>query len=222
MSLNIEILKKNFGLDFAHEIDPILNESITHYNGITAILNDEAGYSVRNMYWNLIPNYADKFKPPYNWFNIQKEKLEVPYQRSRLQQGRCIIPVNSFFENKESHGKPVYKTVNKVRKKQSYSFSSIDNPILLLGGIYDIWNKDSKGKKYSCSIITMPPNEIIGEVHHRIPFITPSDKAKVWLDKAIEDTVFLSELIQPYPSDMLTRKRAWPPDDPGDLFDKKV
>ena len=51
-----------------------------------------------------------------------------------------------------------------------------------------------------------------------MPFILPNDRVKVWLDKNVDDSDFLIDMIKPYPSDKLSMRGKWPPDktDPGE------
>ncbi len=110
------------------------------------------------------------------------------------------------------NGKPVFQSRKiggkSVRKKESYEFKIADQSLMMLAGIYDIWGKDN----YSCSIITLEPNSIIADIHDRMPFILPNEMVKVWLDKSVDDSNFLFDVIKPYHSEKLSMRGKWPPD----------
>ena len=187
------------------------------WNDVPTVFNHEDTFKLHSMFWNLIPSSTKDFKPPKTWFNTRKERLEESYQQNLLRYKRCVIPVSGFIENKKKRdGQPVFHTrrIDKypTRKKESYDFRHSKDSIMALGGIYDTWNQDNQSKRYSCSIITLQPNELIGEIHDRMPFILPSDKVELWLDPKLDDAAFLQDLIIPYPTDQLIRTRRWPPE----------
>lgn len=211
-----DLFEETFGIPYPRLVyPPILGKNILPFRDITAIHRERDGELVsRPMFWNLIPGYEKEFKPSHTWFNIRKEKLEQPYSRSLVKRKRCIVPVNSFIENKKLFGRPVYQTKKiggkSIRKKESYEFTEKDQRLMALGGIYDVWKENGPGEKYSCSIITLEPNSLVGEIHDRMPFILPKKAVKIWLDKSVDDFDFLFELIRPYPPDKMDRKQQWP------------
>jgi len=210
-------------LDFVHP--PLLGEDILPFRDISVIHKSYDKVQCRNMFWNLIPSNSPRFESNFTWFNTRKEKLEQPYQKSCLQYRRCLVPVNSFLENKKVSDKPVYHSVKiggkRVRKKESHEFKLKGQEIIALGGIYDIWHDNDSEYLYSCSIITMQPNEIIGEIHNRMPLILDRQQCTHWLDNSNNDADFFLEMVQQYPSDGFEREQVWPPEikkTRGDLF----
>jgi putative SOS response-associated peptidase YedK len=197
------------------EYPPILSDDMLPYNDITAIRTDRHNeLSARSMFWNLIPYNSAEFKPTRTWFNTRLENLEQPYIKNLVTRRRCIIPVNSFLENKHVGGKPVFHSVKingkSIRKKESYEFKDCEQSLIALGGIYDVWKGPDGVFSYSCSIITMDPNPLVAEIHERMPFILPKEIIKLWLDKGLDDFAFLSDLIKPYPEERLERGQLWP------------
>ncbi|MFQ5706373.1 MAG: SOS response-associated peptidase [bacterium] len=223
-----ELFWRYFGIAFPEfHYPPVLGDSLCPYNDISVIYKGAAGQpAVTNMFWNLIPNYEKRFEPKRNWFNIRKEKLAQPYTKKLVRARRCIIPVSGFFENKKSGGQYVYHSRKisgkNVRRKETYEFTHDGGALFALGGLYDTWNRDDKGPRDSCTIITLPPNELIAPIHDRMPFIVPKDVIDLWLDPSVDDFDLLCGLVKPYPSDKLRVRRAWPPEDEqpqADLFD---
>ncbi len=210
------LFEELFGIPFPEFGDPpILSDDILPFSEITTIQgrNGERPL-VRTMFWNLVPYYEKEFKPRHTWFNIRKEKLTQPYNKQLVQRRRCIVPVSGFLENKEVNGKPVFHSRKiggkTVRKKESYAFRHKVQPLMALGAIYDTWNKDEQGPRYSCSIITLEPNSLIAAIHPRMPFILPREKIRLWLDPAVDDFDFLFDLIEPFPESELRQTQRWP------------
>lgn len=198
------------------EVPLLFGDDILPFREISAIHRTPNKELVaRPMFWNLVPRSSPQFDSGRTWFNLRREKLSEPLQSTLLAQKRCLIPVTSFYENRKVDGQPVYRTevVNRrrVRKKESYRFAHAGQPLMLLGGIYDIWTRDGRGQQYSCTIITLPPNDMIGEVHDRMPFILPNEAIQTWLDPACQDPWVLMALVQPYPSEQMSRSQIWPP-----------
>lgn len=54
----------------------------------------------------------------------------------------------------------------------------------------------------SCAIITTEANELVGELHDRMPAILLNEFQDAWLDPRIDCTV-LTEMLKPFPSLMM-------------------
>jgi putative SOS response-associated peptidase YedK len=86
-------------------------------------------------------------------------------------------------------------------------------------GLWEGW-KPPKTEDWirTCTIITGEPNELIREIHTRMPVILPEDKLDVWLSGEAG-----KEILAPYPSDLMSAypisRRVNNPniDDPGIL-----
>ena len=217
-----EYFRRFFGIDLLLPDDPEVipkGPEFLPWNDIPAVLNDSGAARLTSMFWNLIPYYEAEFTPTHTWFNTRREKLCQPDQQNLLRSKRCIVLANKFLENKKKFGQPIYQTVpingKSVRKKETYAFYHEDQPLMALGGIYDIWNPNRQGPRLSCSVITMEPNTFIREIHDRMPFILRHDQVKAWLDPTLDDADFLlEEVILAYPANQLKKMQIWPPSDP--------
>lgn len=212
---DIEIIKR-FSAQYGMSVTTAPNENpaqpappgktiITHpYRDVWTIFADKDGnHRLTGMYWELIHHWNREFKSPYTNFNTRAESLDKPNNARLLESRRCVFPALSFFETgKSSDGKA-------VKPREAYEFSFKDNGLIALGGIYTAWHNpaDEDDLRLSCSIITMEPNEIVGEVHPRMPFILAPDAVTAWLDPSITDTDLLKGLIRPFDSDRIMRSR---------------
>src|SRR5699024_10857276 len=107
---------------------------------------------------------------------------------------RCLIPVDSFYEWKEIHG-----------KKQPIRFMLKDRSIFSLAGLYDSWECPETGQKlHTCTIITTSPNSLIESVHDRMPVILNEEDEQSWLAREQTDVKSLLELLVPYPAAKMT------------------
>ena len=68
-------------------------------------------------------------------------------------------------------------------------------------GIWDTWS--NRGDVVtSCAIITTAANELVGELHDRMPAILPDEFHEAWLYTRTDRTV-LTEMLKPFPSLMM-------------------
>jgi putative SOS response-associated peptidase YedK len=64
-------------------------------------------------------------------------------------------------------------------------------------GLWEDWGRDGEEIR-SCTILTTEANEVVSEVHHRMPVILPSKDYEVWLDSDIGEADWLTPLLVPY------------------------
>lgn len=99
--------------------------------------------------------------------NARLDSLRRGSFRSLVENQRCIIPVEGFYEWKEENG-----------HKQPYFFYRNDGSPLLLAGIWDY--SEVKGDQIaSFAILTDEPNELIARFHDRMPIAV--DDPMRWL-----------------------------------------
>lgn len=141
--------------------------------------------------WGLMPRWVKKpadFKA--SMFNARAETLadKASFRRPFKSQ-RCLVPASGFYEWKKVGG-----------SKQPHYIHG-DKP-LAFAGLYDYWSgKGEKGETkelYSYSIITTSPNELMRDIHNRMPVILDEQYFDDWLDPDNKDTEMLEHLLQPY------------------------
>ena len=89
--------------------------------------------------------------------NLRAETVRAKFKAS----GRCLVPASGFYEWQSSAG-----------RKQPYYFFPADGSLLALGAVWE---------KGSFSLITTEPNEVIRNVHDRMPLIVPRAGYAAWL-----------------------------------------
>ena len=172
-----------------------LSGNIPPFTDICTIYNNSDNVSaIRNMYWQLIPDFCKEFKSKYSMFNTRAETLfEKKFKKDLILSRRCLIPVNNYYEWKKDG-----------RQKTPYSFQIRDKDITFLGGIYSIWqNPHNLVQRYSCSIITTEAVPEVRHIHNRMPLIIDGYKTEQWLDKAYTDSNKISKMLTPYETNNL-------------------
>jgi len=205
----IRDLKVQYGVDVnadPGDAAPPVNreQTLIPFNDVNVIFTGREGViRLGAMYWQLIQPWNEEFKSRYTCFNVRMESMIKQHNERLLREQRCILPVRSFFETRKIGGVA-------VKPKESYEFALKSGKLVPLGGIYAVWvnPEDENDRRYSCSIITLEPNEIVGEVHDRMPLVLDEPAVKAWLDPLVTDFDELMGLIRPLSSHLLERSRA--------------
>ena len=146
------------------------------------------GVEARTLTWGLIPSWSTDGKA---FINARAETLEErPSFSESFRLRRCIIPASGFFEWKRSG-----------KEKRPFYFQSLDGATLAFAGIWDTWSH--RGKVIiSCAIITTPANDLVGELHDRMPAILLPEVQSDWLNPRT-NRVALLRMLQPYPDSQM-------------------
>jgi putative SOS response-associated peptidase YedK len=99
------------------------------------------------------------------------------------------VPVDGFFE---------WKAIKGQRAKQPYAVAMKDGTPFGLAGVWENWKEPASG-----AIITTDANELVAEIHDRMPLIlAPGDYAR-WLGEEPDPR----DLMRPFPAELM---RMWP------------
>ena len=143
--------------------------------------------------WGLIPSWSTDGK---GFINARAETLEEkPSFCESFRLRRCLIPADGFFEWKHSG-----------REKRPFYFYSRDDEPVMFAGIWDTWR--NRGDLItSCAIITTAANELVAELHDRMPGILLHEIHDVWLNPKTDRAV-LTEMLKPFPASKLKSYRV--------------
>jgi putative SOS response-associated peptidase YedK len=118
----------------------------------------------------------------------------LPSFREAYPKRRCILPVDGFFEWKAIKGKTA---------KQPYAIAIKNGEPFGIAGIWENWKEPVSREWIRTFAIITNSNELIAEIHDRMPVIlAPVDYAR-WLSEEPDP----SDLMRPYPADLM---RMWP------------
>jgi putative SOS response-associated peptidase YedK len=149
--------------------------------------------------WGLVPFFAKGVAPKYSTINATIEKLtdgacwRGPWKRGQ----RCILPAQGFYE----------WHVNEDGSKTPFYITCADQPLFGFAGLWDSSRSDDGKVLESCTIITMPPNPLLAEIHNvkqRMPALLQSEDINAWLAGSDDEA---RAALKPYPADCMA---AWP------------
>ncbi len=136
--------------------------------------------TIEPMSWGLVPHWVrghdQAAKIRNKTLNARSETIfEKASFREAINERRCIIPANAYFEwHHHSNG-----------TKEKFEISMKDREIFSLAGVWDEWIGPETGVLFrSFSLITCDANPLLVKVHNskkRMPIILPREKEEFWL-----------------------------------------
>jgi len=114
------------------------------------------------------------FKHPNTRIDTVRKK---PFLHNLLQNNRCVIPINGFYEWPDTKKHPEFKS-----DKTRFHIQTQDN-VMFLGGIFNT-------NKSQFNILTTSPNSQIEKFHHRMPVILPIDNVSQWISEKNTDEIY--------------------------------
>jgi putative SOS response-associated peptidase YedK len=158
--------------------------------------NHNTGERSLDIKWGLIPYWCQDPSGGRRPINAKAESIsQLPMFRDAYALRRCIVPVDGFFE---------WRAIKAARAKQPYAIAMKDGSPFGLAGLWENW-KDPTTREWerSFAIITVPSNELVGQIHDRMPAILRPGSYDRWL--GIEPNPH--DLLITYPSEPMT---MWP------------
>ena len=153
-------------------------------------------------HWGLIPSWAKDHSLAARMINARAETAaEKPSFRAAFKRRRCLIPASGFYEWRQGE-----------KGKQPYFIAPEDDgAVFALGGLWETWVSPDGSEIESCTILTTEPNELMAELHNRMPLILAPEDFAEWLGTGVEDTPrqlqIIQHLLRPYAADKM---RAYP------------
>ena len=187
-----ERIKREFQLGEEPPVEARFNIAPTQ--SILAVRQIEDEREGALLKWGLIPSWAKDDSMSARLINARSETVaEKPAFRESFKQRRCIIPADGFYEwKREGKG------------KQPFFFSLRDGRPFGFAGLWDRWRDEGGKVVESCTILTTEANEVLKEVHDRMPVILHPETYGLWLDTDMRIVDSLKELLSPYPASEMT------------------
>jgi putative SOS response-associated peptidase YedK len=132
---------------------------------------------------------------------LHASKLFSPYFKS----ARCLVPANGFFEWKKFTVQSVIRgKIKTTNQKQKMFIAMKDREPFMMAGLFSVW-KNAAGEEFpTYTIITTTANELLAEIHDRMPVILDPKDFTAWLNREMNDIDFLKSMLVPYPADRMT------------------
>ena len=193
----IDVVAEHFGLEeYPSSLTPSYNVAPTQE--VAAVVEEDEDRKLAMFRWGLVPSWAKDPAIGNKMINARAETVaEKPSFRSAFKRRRCLIVADGFYEwQKADDG-----------GKQPYHFKMNDSAPFAFAGLWETWNGYGEEVR-SCSIITTDANDLMREIHHRMPVILPAENYAAWLDPGLDEKEALRDLLKPYPSEAMEAYRV--------------
>ena len=143
--------------------------------------------------WGLIPHGCKDPEGGRKPINARAESVaRLPTFRAAYAKRRCIVPVDCFFE---------WRAVKGARAKQPFAVAMEDRAPFAIGGVWENW-RDPQSAEWvrTVAIITVPSNELVAQIHDRMPLILPKEAYDCWLGQGPDPTICSCR----------SRRNSWP------------
>jgi putative SOS response-associated peptidase YedK len=145
--------------------------------------------------WGLIPYWCQDPKGGRRPINAKSETVaSLPMFREAYVRRRCILPVDGFFE---------WKAIKGTNAKQPFAIAMRDGSPFGIAGIWENWKAPEGEWQRTFAVITVPSNELVGQIHDRMPAILRPEQYDRWLS----DEPDARDMLQSYSAELM---RMWP------------
>ena len=143
------------------------------------------------MRWGLVPRWAKDPAIGSKMINARGETIaEKPSFRMAYRRHRCLVPADGFYEW-------AVVGVRDGPRKQPLHIGMKDGALFAFGGLYERWLSADGDVLDTCTIVTTAANDLLQDVHERMPMIVAHGDYARWLDPASTE---VADLIAPFPS----------------------
>src|SRR3954467_4753406 len=186
---SIQPIAELFGIALPPEFQPRFNIAPTQDVPVVRAA-EGGGRRADLLHWGLVPGWAADPSVGNRMINARAETAaERPAFREAMRQRRCLAPADGFYEWKVSPGE---------KRKQPHLIRMKGDRPFALGGLWEHWDRDGHDLN-SFTILTTSPNELVADIHDRMPVIVAPADFDRWLDPAVTaDGV--KDLLRPYPA----------------------
>jgi putative SOS response-associated peptidase YedK len=188
-------LAKHFEAEPKLDLDASYNIGPTADVAAVRLDKAQAGRELVSLYWGLIPSWAkDDGKRRPMLHNAKAETAhEKPSFRAAFKKRRCLIVFDGFYEwLREDDG------TKRGNKRPFLVKLRSDEPIAMAG----LWEYNGAFELQSGCVLTTDANELLQQVHTRMPVILTPDAQRAWLDPEV-DPIALRELLVPCDPELL-------------------
>lgn len=183
-------LEERFQAEMLPDFKPRYNIAPTQ---LVPVLTSQSPKGFSFFYWGITPDFGKNKPVAQKLINARAELVNDKISfKSSFEKRRCLIPADGFYE---------WKKLGK-KTKIPYRFTLREDELFAFAGIWEEYETVSGEIQHTFLILTTSPNEIVSEIHDRMPVILNRQMEKKWLDNYTSESELLA-MLQPYPSDQM-------------------
>ncbi|MCU0400322.1 MAG: SOS response-associated peptidase [Algoriphagus sp.] len=183
-------LEERFQAEMLADFKPRYNIAPTQ---LVPVITSDSPKGFSFFYWGITPDFGQNKPVAQKLINARAESVNEKISfKGSFQRRRCLIPADGFFE---------WKKLGK-KTKIPYRFALREEEIFSFAGIWEEYETVSGESQHTFLILTTTPNELVEEVHDRMPVILKRDQEKKWLDKYTSEGD-LAKMLNAYPAELM-------------------
>lgn len=190
-----------FAMEIGPKLIPRYNIAPTQPVPAIRVRKDTGARRLELLYWGLVPQWAKDPSIGNRMINARSETAaNKPAYRAAMKYRRCLLPSDGFYEwEKREDG-----------TKQPHLVRMADGEPFALAGLWEQWQDEEGNELDSCTVLTTEANEMMAELHHRMPVILPREAWDRWLDPGEQHAKAVQPLLRPFPSELMTHHPVSP------------
>lgn len=190
LSKNKIELEERFQAEMLPEFNPRYNIAPTQ---LVPVITSASPKGFSFFYWGITPEFGKNKPVALKLINARAETIDQKISfKSSFQKRRCIIPADGFYE---------WKKLGK-KTKIPYRFTMRDEGIFSMAGIWEEYESVNGETQHTFLMLTTSPNEIVSEIHDRMPVILTKEEEKKWLDDYTSEED-LKKILKPFSADSM-------------------
>lgn len=178
-------LEERFQAEMLTDFKPRYNIAPTQ---LVPVITSQSPKGFSFFYWGITPEFGRNKPVSQKLINAKAESVHQKITfKSSFKQRRCIIPADGFYEWK------------KLGKKTSipHRFTLREGGLFSFAGIWDEYETVDGENQHTFLILTTEPNELVSEVHDRMPVVLTPETEKKWLNNYSSEEELL-EILKPF------------------------
>lgn len=186
----LDILDKNYQIQSFEQENTLPRYNIAPTQDVLSIIYDGKRYRAGYLKWGLVPSFAKDEKIGAKMINARAETLLDKASFSNLiETKRCVILADSFYEWKKAE-----------QEKIPYRISVVNQKLFSFAGLRSVYKRPDGSLLHTATIITTTANEMMKEIHERMPVILTKENEKIWLDVNQKNVKDILSCLKPYDS----------------------
>jgi putative SOS response-associated peptidase YedK len=194
---NAEALAERFGALLPVEaVAPTYNAAPSQAQ---LVIRNDTPQTISRAAWGFVPEWAAGRPDVEPQINARGESVaEKPFFRDAFKKKRCLVVADGSYEWwRTTEGKRPYRIA--LKTEEPFAFAGIWSSV---GGV--------DGKPHTTfAILTTDANELVAQMHTRMPVILRPEDEEHWLGKELAPEK-VREILVPYPAALLTAHAVSP------------
>lgn len=156
--------------ELADRFDATVREYAPSYNVAptddVATIRAESPDEIDALRWGLIPRWADD---PDDWTLINARAETLSEKPAFREASPCLVLADGFYEWQD-----------RTTGSQPFRVERADGEPFAMAGLHERWEQGGTVHE-TATVVTTEPNELMGELHHRMPVVLPERRETEWL-----------------------------------------